>query len=100
MLELNILQQQAASNSKDLFANSLDLRATLVNAVIDSFDAHQTMSKQVLDSERVKNGVLALIRVPARCAGRSSTDSLATGGGSVSRLGCSLRQGSQMERTK
>ncbi len=35
-----------------------------LNAVIDSCEAHQTISKQVLDSERVQKGLLELLLRP------------------------------------
>jgi type I restriction enzyme R subunit len=41
LLENETLVQQAASNSKEQFANSPDLNKALVDAIIDAFEAHQ-----------------------------------------------------------
>ena len=49
--------QQAANNIKEQFANSADLSAELMNAVIDAYTAHNAMSEQPLDSEKVRNGL-------------------------------------------
>jgi len=57
LLESVMLQQQAANNSKEQFANSPDLSKALLEAVMDSLEAHSLMSKQVLDSEIVRNGL-------------------------------------------
>lgn len=53
LLENEMLVQQAASNSKEQFANSPDLKQALVNAIMDALDAHQAMSTQALGSERI-----------------------------------------------
>ncbi len=45
LLESQILVQQAANNTKEQFANSPDLSAELMNAIIDAYTAHSTMSK-------------------------------------------------------
>ncbi|NDY91231.1 hypothetical protein [Ideonella livida] len=37
----------------------------LTNAIIDAFDAHSTMSRQALDSERVRSGLKHLLLGPA-----------------------------------
>ncbi len=41
LLENETLMKQAASNSKEQFANSPDLNKALVDAIIDAFEAHQ-----------------------------------------------------------
>ncbi len=66
LLESPILAQQAASNTKEQFANSPDLSNELMNAIMDAFAAHGTMSKQALDSERVRNGLRDILLGPAR----------------------------------
>ncbi|MDN7908311.1 DEAD/DEAH box helicase family protein [Burkholderia diffusa] len=66
LLENALLVQQAASNSKEQFANSPDLTAALMHAIIDAFDAHTTMSKQALDSERVRDGLKDILLGPAQ----------------------------------
>lgn len=66
LLENALLMQQAASNSKEQFANSPDLKDALLHAIIDAFDAHTTMSKQALDSERVRDGLKDILLGPAQ----------------------------------
>ncbi len=66
LLESDILVQQASSNSKEQFANSPDLNAALMNAIMDAFSAHTAMSKQALDSERVRSGLKDILLGPAQ----------------------------------
>lgn len=66
LLENELLVQQAASNSKEQFANSPDLTDALMHAIIDAFDAHATMSKQALDSARVRDGLKDILLGPAQ----------------------------------
>jgi type I restriction enzyme R subunit len=66
LLESSILVQQAASNTKEQFANSPDLSTELMNAIIDAFAAHTTMSKQALDSEKVRSGLRDILLGPAQ----------------------------------
>lgn len=66
LLESKILAQQAASNTKEQFASSPDLSSELMNAIIDAFAAHTTMSKQALDSERVRSGLQDILLGPAQ----------------------------------
>jgi len=66
LLESEILVQQAANNTKEQFANSPDLSTELLNAVMDAFTAHTAMSKQALDSEKVRNGLLEILLGPAQ----------------------------------
>lgn len=66
LLESEILAQQAANNTKEQFANSPDLRDQILNAIIDAYAAHTTMSKQALDSERVRNGLKDVLLGPAQ----------------------------------
>ena len=57
MLESEKLRQQAANNTKEQFANSPDLDAELMNAILDALDAHNSMSKKAIDSENVRKGL-------------------------------------------
>lgn len=57
LLQSDTLSQQAAHNTKEQFANSPDLSRAILDAVIDAFDAHSSMSKQALDSEKVREGL-------------------------------------------
>ena len=66
LLESDILVQQANNNTKEQFSNSPDLASELMNAIMDAFAAHSTMSKQALDSERVRNGLRDILLGPAR----------------------------------
>jgi len=66
LLESDILVQQANNNTKEQFSNSPDLANELMNAIMDAFAAHSTMSKQALDSERVRNGLRDILLGPAQ----------------------------------
>lgn len=66
LLESDLLVQQAMSNSKEQFSNSPDLAAELMNAIIDAFEAHGAMSKQALDSEKVRQGLKHILLGPAQ----------------------------------
>lgn len=55
------LQQQANSNSKEQFANSPDLIKELQNAIMESYDAHTSMSTQALNSPLVLRGMLNIL---------------------------------------
>ena len=66
LLETKILVQQAANNTKEQFANSPDLSNELLNAIMDAFAAHNTMSKQALDSDKVRNGLRDILLGPAQ----------------------------------
>jgi len=66
LLENETLIQQAASNSKEQFASSTDLKGALMDAIMDALDAHTTMSTQALGSERVRNGLRDILLGPAQ----------------------------------
>jgi type I restriction enzyme R subunit len=57
LLESERLQQQAANNTKEQFANSPDLKTELLNAIMSALDAHTLMSTQALNSTTVQNGM-------------------------------------------
>ncbi len=65
LLESDLLVQQAMNNSKEQFSNSPDLATELMNAIIDAFEAHGSMSKQALDSEKVRQGLKHILLGPA-----------------------------------
>jgi len=65
LLESDLLMQQAMNNSKEQFSNSPDLASELMNAIIDAFEAHSTMSKQALDSDKVRQGLKHILLGPA-----------------------------------
>ncbi|MBL8501519.1 MAG: type I restriction endonuclease subunit R [Nitrosomonas sp.] len=66
LLESEILIQQASNNTKEQFSNSPDLAKELMNAIMDAFAAHCTMSKQALDSEKVRDGMQEILLGPAQ----------------------------------
>ncbi len=66
LLENPTLQQQAASNTKEQFANSPDLKDAVMHAIMDALDAHTTMSTQALGSERVREGLRDILLGPAQ----------------------------------
>lgn len=66
LMESVILVQQAVNNSQKQFANSPDLSDELMNAIMDALAAHGTMSKQALDSERVREGLKETLLGPGR----------------------------------
>jgi type I restriction enzyme R subunit len=57
LLESETLRQQATNNSKEQFANSPDLQAELLNAIMGALDAHNAMSTQALNSQTVQAGL-------------------------------------------
>ncbi|NGY03864.1 type I restriction endonuclease subunit R [Solimonas terrae] len=66
LLESGLLVAQAKGNTKEQFANSPDLNAELMNAIMDALSAHTAMSKQALDSEKVRQGLKDILLGPAR----------------------------------
>ena len=57
LLESETLRQQATNNTKEQFANSPDLKSELLNAIMGALDAHNAMSTQALNSDRVQSGM-------------------------------------------
>jgi len=66
LLESKTFIQQAANNTKQQFANSPDLPHELMNAIMDALAAHSTMSKQALESEKVRSGLRDILFGPAQ----------------------------------
>ncbi|MGY6268814.1 type I restriction endonuclease subunit R [Achromobacter denitrificans] len=66
LLENEMLAQQAASNTKEQFANSPDLGKALLDAIMDAFEAHQTMSTQALGSAKVREGLKDILLGPGQ----------------------------------
>jgi type I restriction enzyme, R subunit len=66
LLESKELIIQASNNTKAQFANSPTLPKEIMNAVMDALAAHTTMSKQALDSERVREGLKNVLLGPAQ----------------------------------
>lgn len=66
LLESQELATQARNNSKSQFAASPTLDDQLMNAIMDALAAHQTMSKQALDSARVREGLKDVLLGPGQ----------------------------------
>lgn len=66
LLESETLVQQAANNTKEQFASSPDLSQAILDAIIDAFDAHSTMSRQALDSAKVREGLKDVLLGPGQ----------------------------------
>lgn len=57
LMESELLAEQAANNTKEQFANSPDLASEILNAIMDALEAHTVMSRQALESEKVRHGL-------------------------------------------
>jgi type I restriction enzyme R subunit len=66
LLESETLVEQAVNNTKEQFANSPDLSAELLRAIMDALAAHTTMSTQALNSKRVQDGLKDVLLGPAQ----------------------------------
>ncbi|MGC8732231.1 MAG: HsdR [Halothiobacillaceae bacterium] len=66
LMESETLAQQAAHNTKEQFANSPALPKAILEAIMDALDAHSSMSKQALDSERVRDGLKEILLGPGQ----------------------------------
>ena len=66
LLESDELRAQALNNSKTQFANSPTLANEILNAIIDAMAAHETMSRQALDSTKVREGLRDVLLGPGQ----------------------------------
>ena len=66
LLESKKLALQAVNNTKEQFANSPDLKAEILNAIMSALEAHNVMSTQALSSEAVREGLKEILLGPAR----------------------------------
>jgi type I restriction enzyme R subunit len=66
LLESQELVLQASNNTKAQFANSPTLTAEIMNAVMDALAAHESMSKQALGSESVRDGLREVLLGPGQ----------------------------------
>jgi len=57
ILESPTLQQQAANNSKEQFANSPDLTNEIMNAIIDAMDVQTELSSRALNSGEIRESL-------------------------------------------
>jgi hypothetical protein len=60
------LVSQATNNTKEQFGTSPTLSTELINAIMDALKAHQTMSKQALASENVRDGLKEVLLGPGQ----------------------------------
>ncbi|QDS88757.1 Type I restriction enzyme R protein [Rosistilla ulvae] len=61
VLESTVLQQQAANNSKEQFANSPDLTNEIMNAIIDAMDVQVDLSSKALNSAEIRESLKGLM---------------------------------------
>lgn len=66
LMQSDVLINQAGNNTKEQFSNSPDLNNEIMNAIMDALTAHNTMSKQALDSEKVRAGLRDILLGPAK----------------------------------
>lgn len=66
LLESEELVLQASNNTKAQFANSPTLSKEIMNAVMDALAAHTSMSKQAIDSQKVRDGLKDVLLGPAQ----------------------------------
>lgn len=66
ILESEILVEQASNNTKEQFASSPDLASALMDAIMDALAAHTALSKQALNSEKVRHGIRDVLLGPAQ----------------------------------
>lgn len=66
LLESAELQAQAINNSKGQFNSSPTLMPELINALIETTEAHKTMSLQALSSERIQAAILEILLGPGQ----------------------------------
>jgi hypothetical protein len=61
LLESELLQQQAASSSKEQFANSAELQSELTNSIINALDAHPAMASKALNNAALQLNLMDLL---------------------------------------
>src|SRR5690606_16742709 len=66
LLECETLIEQAVNNTKEQFANSPDLDARILDAVMDALASFSNMSKQALESERIRAEIKAILMGPGQ----------------------------------
>ncbi|MBC7604696.1 MAG: type I restriction endonuclease subunit R [Ramlibacter sp.] len=66
LLESEMLRTQAQNNSKSQFAASPSLNAAIVDAVMDALAAHEAMSSQALNSQKVRDGLKEILLGPGQ----------------------------------
>ncbi|RVE80124.1 type I restriction endonuclease subunit R [Sinorhizobium meliloti] len=66
LLESETLVQQAEHNTKEQFASSPDLSKAILDAIMDAFEVHSVMSKQALDSPKIREGIKDILLGPGQ----------------------------------
>lgn len=66
LLESKELVTQASNNTKAQFANSPTLSEEILNAIMDALAAHTVMSKQALESQKVRDGLKDVLLGPGQ----------------------------------
>jgi type I restriction enzyme, R subunit len=66
LMESETLIQQATNNTKEQFANSPDLAEEILHAVMDAFTANSSLTRQALESEKVRTGLKEVLLGPAQ----------------------------------
>jgi type I restriction enzyme R subunit len=66
LMESETLIQQATNNTKEQFANSPDLSQEIIHAIMDALAAHSSMSKQALESEKLRRDLKDVLLGPAQ----------------------------------
>ncbi len=61
LLASELLQQQAASSSKEQFANSVELQSELTNSIINALDAHPAMASKALNNAALQLNLMDLL---------------------------------------
>ena len=61
LLASELLQQQAASNSKEQFADSAELQSELTKAIINALDAHPAMGSKALNNSALQLAFMDLL---------------------------------------
>lgn len=66
LLESEALRVQAQNNTKAQFAASPTLANEILNAIMDALAAHETMSSQALNSQKVRDGLKEILLGPGQ----------------------------------
>ena len=64
LLESDVLRVQAQNNTKAQFATSPALANEIMSAIMDALAAHETMSSQALNSQKVRDGLKDILLGP------------------------------------
>ena len=66
LLECETLIEQAVNNTREQFGNSPDLDARILDAVMDALSAFTSLSRQALESERIRAEIKAILLGPGK----------------------------------